>query len=534
MAPHFLPQQQELFILHLAGTFVRPQDGILHLLELRGDEAFRIHQRLLALVVGRHLVVMALGYFNVVAENVVEADFQGINARPPALLLLELGQPLLPVAGSQAQLIQPGVVPFPDDAALLDRHGRLIHQGALEQVHQLVKAAHAGADAFQHFPASGQGFQIIPERGNAPQGGSQRLEVTGVPRALGNAARQPFHVPDVFQALPQLAHQVGFLQKNGDHLLPRLELFQVAQGVEQPVPELARAHRGARPVQGAQQGKLHAAAGIHQVQVPLAGLVNQHGALRGAHGNTAQMVRGAAELVAQVMKHRARRPQSGGHLPAAETVQGMHPEVAQQIGNGRGRQERIPVVIKRGMGAGEAVRLLVADQKFGRIDAGQLVQKQVHVLKLGHGKFPRGVVHACQAEMLFILIKSHDVIVAGGIQQIHIRQGSGGNHAGQLPLHQLARLRNGGLLRNRHALPSLHQAANIPFRAVVRHPAHRNAVALGQRQAQNGGSLLGVLKEHLIKIPQPEKQQDVLRQALLHAKVLIHHRGGGRSGITHK
>ena len=27
---------------------------------------------------------MALGYFNVVAENVVEADFQGINARPPA------------------------------------------------------------------------------------------------------------------------------------------------------------------------------------------------------------------------------------------------------------------------------------------------------------------------------------------------------------------------------------------------------------------------------------------------------------------
>ncbi len=25
VAPHFLPQQQELFILHLAGTFVRPR-----------------------------------------------------------------------------------------------------------------------------------------------------------------------------------------------------------------------------------------------------------------------------------------------------------------------------------------------------------------------------------------------------------------------------------------------------------------------------------------------------------------------------
>ena len=417
------------------------------------------------------------------------------------------------------------MVPFPDDASLLDGHGRFIHQGALEQIHQLIKAAHAGTDALQHVPAAGQGFQIIPERGNARQGGSQRLEVAGIPGALGNAPRQPLHVPHILQALPQLAHQVGLLQQNGDHLLPRQKLFQIAQGVEQPVPEFARAHGGARPVQGPQQGKLHAAAGIHQVQIPLAGLVNQHGVLRGAHGNAAQVVRGAAELVAQIMEHRAGRPQGGGHLPAAETVQGMHPEMVQQIGNGRGRQKSISVVIKRGVGSGEAVRLLVADQEFGGIDAGQLVQKQIHVFELGHGKFPRGMVHACQAEALFVLVQRHNVIMAGGIQQIHIRQGSGGNHAGQFPLHQLARLRNGGLLRNSYPLSSLHQPSDIPFRAVVGHPAHGNAVALGQRQAQNGGGLLGVLKKHFVKIPQPEKQQHVFRQALLHAKVLIHHRG---------
>lgn len=66
----------------------------------------------------------------------------------------------------------------------------------------------------------------------------------------------------------------------------------------------------------------------------------------------------------------------------------MHPEMVQQIGNGRGRQKSISVVIKRGVGSGEAVRLLVADQEFGGINAGQLVQKQIHVFELGHGKFP--------------------------------------------------------------------------------------------------------------------------------------------------
>ena len=246
------------------------------------------------------------------------------------------------------------------------------------------------------------------------------------------------------------------------------------------------------------------------------------------------MVRGPAELVAQVMKHGSGRAQGGGHLPAAEAVQGMHPEVAQQIGNGRGRQERVPVVVKRGMGAGEAVRLLVTDQELGRINAGQFIEKKVHALKLGHGEFPRGVVHARHAEVLFILVQGHDVIVAGGVQQVHVRQGSGGNHAGDLPLHQFARLRQGGLFRNRHALAVLHQASDVPFRAVMGNPAHRNAVPLGQRQAQKGGRILGILKEHLIKVPHPEKQQDVFRQTLLHAKVLLHHRGCGGSGITHK
>ena len=155
---------------------------------------------------------MALRYFNVIAEDIVEADFQGINARALALLLLKPGQPVLPVSGGQAQFIQPGVIPFPDDAPFFNRHGRFIHQGALEQVHQFIKTAHAGTDAFQHLPISGQGFQIIPERGNAAQGGGQRLKVPGVPGALGNAARQPLHVPDVLQALTELAHQVRLLQ----------------------------------------------------------------------------------------------------------------------------------------------------------------------------------------------------------------------------------------------------------------------------------------------------------------------------------
>lgn len=104
VAAHFLTQQEELLILHLAGTLVRPQDGILHLLELRGNKALRVHQRLLALVIRGHFIVMALRYFNVITEDVIKANFQGINSRALALLLLQPCQPLLPVAGSPAAI----------------------------------------------------------------------------------------------------------------------------------------------------------------------------------------------------------------------------------------------------------------------------------------------------------------------------------------------------------------------------------------------------------------------------------------------
>lgn len=186
------------------------------------------------------------------------------------------------------------------------------------------------------------------------------------------------------------------------------------------------------------------------------------------------------------------------------------------------------------MGAGKALLLLVADQELGRINAGQLVQQQVHVLELGYGKLPRGMVHACQAELLLVLIQGHDVIVAGGIQQIHIRQSPRGNDTGQFPFHQLSGLGQCGLLRNGDAASFLHQPPDIAFRAVMGDAAHRNAVALGQCQPQKGGRILGVLKKHLVKIPHAEEQQDVFRQPVLHAKILLHHRGCAGSGLTHK
>ncbi len=126
-----------------------------------GNQAFRIHQRLLALVIRGRFIVMALRYFNVIAEDVIEADFQGINSRALALLLLQPCQPLLPVAGSQTQFIQTGMVPFPDDASLLDGHGRFIHQGALSKSTSSSKQP-MRERMLSSFPAAGQGYPDHP------------------------------------------------------------------------------------------------------------------------------------------------------------------------------------------------------------------------------------------------------------------------------------------------------------------------------------------------------------------------------------
>src|SRR5262245_23048597 len=59
---------------------------------------------------------------------------------------------------------------------------------------------------------------------------------------------------------------------------------------------------------------------------------------------------------------------------------------------------------------------------------------------------------------------------------------------------------------------------------MVRHTAHRYAVALGQRHIQQTRRLFRVIEKHLIEIAEPKQQKRVWRNAFPQPLVLLHHR----------
>ncbi len=88
--------------LDLAGSLLRRQDLGLVLLELGRGEAFGVDEGLLALVVGGDGLGVGLGDLDVVAEDVVEADFERADAGALALAFFDRGERLTAAAAELA------------------------------------------------------------------------------------------------------------------------------------------------------------------------------------------------------------------------------------------------------------------------------------------------------------------------------------------------------------------------------------------------------------------------------------------------
>ena len=105
------------------------EDFALVLLQLGRGEALGVDQRLLALVVGGGQMQVGLGDFDVVAEDVVEADLERLDAGAGALAGFDLGDELAAVLAEVAQFVELGVVAGADGAAVGEVDGRLVGDG---------------------------------------------------------------------------------------------------------------------------------------------------------------------------------------------------------------------------------------------------------------------------------------------------------------------------------------------------------------------------------------------------------------------
>ena len=125
----------------------------------------------------------------------------------------------------------------------------------------------------------------------------------------------------------------------------------------------------------------------------------------------------------------------------------------------------------------------------------------------------------------------HQIIVSGFIQRCGIQSCSRCNYTDNFSLNKtFCFLRVFHLLTDCHFVAFLDQSFDICLGCMKWNSAHRStffqsAVLTGKRQFQFFGYKDCIIKKHLIKVAQAEKQNTV-RVELLHSDVLLHHGGG--------
>ena len=215
---------------------------------------------MLPLVVVGGLVGFGLGDLNEVAEDVVEFDFQGVDAGAFPLGLLHFGNPLLATSGGISEFVEGFRVAVSDDATVAKLCRRFLDQGILEGFDQ----GREFLDGIEKLGMKARGFgycrQVCLEIGDAFEGNLKGFQVAGIAGALRESAGGALDVADVFERFVEFGEEVGFGEEGIDEVEAGGELVELAEGMQDPVAEFASAHRGGGAVENAEKGVLLAGA----------------------------------------------------------------------------------------------------------------------------------------------------------------------------------------------------------------------------------------------------------------------------------
>ena len=131
---HLRDDRTEDLLLQRVGPLLRPHHLPFMLGKLRRGEPLAARHRLTALVFGRRLMHLRLRNLDVEAENGIAADLQRLDAGARNLAGLILGNPLMPLLGEVAQLIQFRAVAGRDEISLRQQNVRLLGDAMVDEI----------------------------------------------------------------------------------------------------------------------------------------------------------------------------------------------------------------------------------------------------------------------------------------------------------------------------------------------------------------------------------------------------------------
>ena len=234
--------------------------GVQHLalviLQLGGGEALGVGQGLLAFVVGGREVQVGARDFDVVAEYVVEAHLERLDAGALALAGFDLGDVLAAVPAEVAQLVELGVEAGADGAAIGEVERRLIGDGFEDEAWRR-RAARRGGRGW----SAGAGGLL----GSAKQ--RLRAGIFSSERPRARRSRGPAE-PSVTLAsrrsrsrmpascFAQFGAQDGLLQQFAYGVEALLDFGAVHGGAQEALAQEAAAHAGEGLIENGQDGGL--------------------------------------------------------------------------------------------------------------------------------------------------------------------------------------------------------------------------------------------------------------------------------------
>ena len=202
IARHLAQRRQIQVALQRGDLLLRVQHHALALAQLLGDVALAVRQRLPALIVVGHAAQVGLRDLDVVAEDLVVADAQRLDAGALALALLQRRDPPLRLARRGGQRVQFGAVATAQQAPVPCLR---IFDGALDQLPRLVAAIQRRGKLLQSCRSAA--FERRAQRWRTREARRQRKNLARIRRALHDARRQPLQVRRAIQQRAKLLAQ---------------------------------------------------------------------------------------------------------------------------------------------------------------------------------------------------------------------------------------------------------------------------------------------------------------------------------------
>src|ERR1700733_6901633 len=157
------------------------------------------------------------GNFDVVAEDLVEPNFEGIDAGAKALAFLDGGDGLFAAAGETAKLVEFGVVAGANSARFVGQGGGIVGDRAGDEdadVGQIVKFGGEHGDFGGVL--QGVGGEELADSWNLIEGFLKGEEFAGSDEGEGDAAGDASHVDEGLQDLAELIAGDGVGFEGGD------------------------------------------------------------------------------------------------------------------------------------------------------------------------------------------------------------------------------------------------------------------------------------------------------------------------------